>query len=70
MWRHEEPEIVDRCRRRRKDFFIAQRIALPPTLSAGDYVLKVLVEDKLTGRADEATYPIVLVSPVSLATGH
>ncbi len=69
MWRHEEPEIVDRCRRRRKDFFIAQRIALPPTLPSGDYVFKLLVEDKLTGRADEATYPITLVSPVSLATG-
>ena len=69
MWQSEEPEIVDRCRRRRMDFFIAQRVTLPPTLPAGDYVLKVLVEDKLSGRANEATYPLAISSPLSIAKG-
>lgn len=55
VWKHEEPEIVDRCRRRRNDFFVAQRVTLPPTLAAGDYVLKVFIEDKLSGKASEAT---------------
>ena len=32
VWGHEESDIVDLCRRRRTDFFIAQRVALPPTL--------------------------------------
>ncbi|MFQ5462594.1 MAG: hypothetical protein ACE5E5_08210 [Phycisphaerae bacterium] len=63
VWQQEEPEIVDRCHRRRRDFFIAQRIALPATLSAGDYVLKVLVEDKLSGKANEAILPITINAP-------
>ena len=56
VWQHQEPEIVDRCRRRRNDFFIAQRITLPPTLSPGEFVLKVLVEDQLSGKANEAVH--------------
>jgi|GEM_PF-1676096 len=55
VWQHEEPEIVDRCRHRRNDFFVAQRVTLPATLAAGDYVLKVFIEDKLSGKASEAT---------------
>ena len=69
MWQYEEPEIVDLCRQRRMDFFIAQRVALPPTLPAGEYVLKVLVEDKLSGRAHEAVYPLTLSSAFSVAKG-
>ncbi len=67
VWRHEEPEVVDVCRRRRTDFFIAQRIVLPPSLPAGDYVLKVLVDDRLTGRADEASHSFRILSATSLA---
>ncbi len=63
VWQREEPEIVDRCHRRRRDFFIAQRIALPATLAAGEYVLKVLVEDKLSGKANEAILPITIHAP-------
>ena len=69
VWRHEEPEIVDVCRRRRNDFFIAQRVTLPSTLTAGNYVLKVLVEDRLSGKADEATYPLTIGGAVSSARG-
>ncbi len=68
-FQREEPEIVDRCRTRRTDFFLAQRITLPPTLPAGDYVLKVMVEDKLANRADEASTMFTIVSPVSVARG-
>lgn len=68
VWQHEEPEIVDLCSRRRQDFFIAQRITLPPTLAAGDYVLKLMVEDKLSGKADESSRPFVIQSPLSLAS--
>ncbi len=70
VWQHEEPEIADLCRRRRTDFFIAQRIALPPTLPAGDYVLKVMVEDKLSGRVSETSRPFVISSAISLAKGR
>ncbi len=67
VWQHEEPDIVDVCRRRRTDFFIAERITLPPTLSAGDYVFKLLVEDKLSGKANEASRPFTIQSPISVA---
>lgn len=69
-WRHEEPEIVDLCRRKRRDFFIALRIKLPPTLPAGSYVMKLLVEDLLSGRADEASHPLAISSALSMATSR
>ncbi len=68
VWQREEPEIVDTCRRQRRDFFIAQRITLPPTLAAGDYVLKVLAEDRLSGKATETVLPFTIHSPTSVAT--
>jgi len=67
LWTHEEPEIVDDCRRRRRDFFIAQRVALPANLPAGELVLKVLVTDKQSGKAQESTLPITM-SGSSVAT--
>ena len=70
VWEHEEPEIVDLCRRPRTDFFIAQRIALPPTLPTGEYVLKVLVEDKLSGKANESAHRFAIFSPTSLAANR
>lgn len=69
VWEHVEPEIVDQCRRRRRDFFLAQRVTFPATLPAGSYVLKVMVEDLLSGRTDEAIQPFVISSALSLA-GH
>jgi hypothetical protein len=67
VWQHVEPEIVDLCRRRRNDFFIAQRIVLPSTLPPGEFVLKVLVEDRLSGKADEATHRFT-VNPIPART--
>jgi len=67
VWTHEEPQIIDQCRRRRRDFFLAQRLTLPATLPAGEYVLKVMVEDSLSGRTNEAIEPFVISSALSLA---
>jgi len=67
VWLKEEPEIVDLCRRRRRDFFIAQRVTFPPTLPAGAYTLKVGIEDLHAGRAAEQAYPLTIQSPVSVA---
>lgn len=68
VWKHEEPEIVDVCRQRRRDFFIAQRVTLPPTLPAGDYVLKVLVEDATAGQAHEASTKFSMLAASTVAT--
>ncbi|RME41543.1 MAG: hypothetical protein D6788_01035 [Planctomycetota bacterium] len=70
VWTHEEPEITDECRRRRRDFFVAQRITLPATIPAGRYVLKVRVEDKLSGRVAEGTTPLTLSSTLTDARGR
>lgn len=70
VWQHEEPEIADLCRRRRTDFFIAQRIELPPTLPAGNYVLKVMVEDKLSGKAGETSHAFAINSTMSVSAGR
>ena len=67
VWEHEEPNIVDICRTPRKDFFVAERITLPSTLVAGDYVLKVSVEDKLSARFDEMTHPFTILPNLSTA---
>lgn len=69
MWHREEPDVVDKCRRPRRDFFVAQRITLPATLPAGDYVLKFSVEDKTSGLLAEETASFTMLSPVSVAKG-
>lgn len=69
VWAKDEPDVVDRCRRIRSDFFIAQRISLPATLPAGEYVLKVFVEDKIADRATEKSLPLTIHSAASLAKG-
>lgn len=70
VWQHEEPEIEDLCRRRRTDFFIAQRIVLPTTMGEGNYILKVFAEDKLSGKANEASHPFTVYSALSLVANH
>lgn len=68
VWQRDEPEVTDRCRRPRNDFFLAQRITLPPTLPAGEYTLKVSVEDRIAARADETKLNFSINAPVSVAT--
>jgi len=69
VWSQEQPAIVDACRRRRTDFFVAQRAVLPATLAEGRYVLKMTVEDTLAGRVSEQTLDLEIRSPASLAAG-
>lgn len=70
VWQHEEPEVIDRCQRRRRDFFIAQRVTIPGTLSAGEYVLKMMVEDKLSGRMSEAVHTFRVSKPDMRTVGR
>ncbi len=63
MWNREEPEVKDLCHRRRHDFFLAQRVTLPATLPAGEYILKIYVEDKLSGLANEGQYSLTIHAP-------
>jgi hypothetical protein len=54
--------IVDRCRNRRRDFFLADRMTIPANLPVGKYVLKVTVIDQLANLVAEKSVP-VLVGP-------
>jgi len=57
LWRQEESNIVDLSRRPRHDFFLAQMVTLPATLGAGEYVLKVTLQDDLSGKSNQAVHP-------------
>lgn len=63
VWADKTDEIVDQCRSRRSDFFIARKVRLPATLAAGTYTLKVSVVDRQAGRLAEATLPLTVGAP-------
>ncbi|MEA2736096.1 MAG: hypothetical protein QOE14_2547 [Humisphaera sp.] len=51
-------QIVDRCRNRRRDFFLADRMTIPANLPAGKYVLKVTVIDQLANLVAEKSLAV------------
>lgn len=66
LWTHHEPEIEDLSHRRRRDFFLAQLITLPPSLGPGDYVFKVSIEDVQAAKVAEAVRPFTIRERSSL----
>ena len=46
------PETVDICRRRRVDYFHSYQITMPENLTAGQYVLRLTVQDRPDRRED------------------
>ena len=61
-WTRPEVTVRDATRRQRRDYYLVQRLELPPTLTIGKYNLKILVRDKLTGAEAEMTVPINVVA--------
>ena len=55
--------FIDQSRNRRHDFFISRRMALPSSLAAGKYVLKITLTDEESNRVVEASAPLELVAP-------
>ena len=53
IWQRSVPNIEDRSRTPRRDFFVPLEINLPASLPASDYVLKVTIEDKLGATTDQ-----------------
>ncbi|RMF85331.1 MAG: hypothetical protein D6744_01590 [Planctomycetota bacterium] len=47
------PGIVDRCRSRRRDCFIAPLVRVESALSAGEYVVKITIVDKIGQKVAE-----------------
>lgn len=54
VWHHEEESIKEVSKQHREDFFLAQLVTFPANLVQGDYVLKVMIQDLLGGKANES----------------
>ena len=65
-WRMPPQDVVDFSRNRRRDFFIAQMIDLPASLSVGKYQLKIAVRDETSGEMSETVAPIMIVADEGL----
>ncbi len=65
-WQRPPQTVVEPCRSKRRDFFLVQRLDLPPTLSVGKYNLKVRVTDLSSGAEAEAILPIGVVADPAL----
>jgi hypothetical protein len=52
--------IVDKCRNRRHDFFLADRMTIPGTLPVGKYLLKVTIIDQLANHVAEKSIPVMV----------
>lgn len=50
LWKRQDGDIVDLCRNRRHDFFLAPIVRLPADLPPGNYRLRVEVEDLLAAK--------------------
>ncbi len=62
VWANDWSEVVDVNANRRRDFFTAQVIELPPAFSLGVFHLKVQVRDRLTGAESETSIEFEMVA--------
>lgn len=70
VWKSPEASVRDVSRDKRKDYYLVQRIVLPPRLTLGKYNVKVTVRDVATGATDEAIIPIEIVADPALASAR
>ncbi|XAL99849.1 hypothetical protein OT109_00365 [Phycisphaeraceae bacterium D3-23] len=70
VWRQPAAVITDVSRNRRRDFFLAQTIDLPPNLDGGGYLLKIRVVDQNSvARAERTLTDIEFVADRALVGG-
>lgn len=67
QWRQAPQVVIEASRRQRRDFYLIQQIELPPTLTVGNYSLKVTVRDRVNDAVAEAVIPIQIVADANLA---
>lgn len=66
-WKRPEEVVVETSRNKQRDFYLLTDIQLPPTLTVGSYMLKVIVRDRVSGGVAESLVPIGVVADPSLA---
>lgn len=64
VWQEDWQSATDRSRKRRRDYFTVQKLALPRGLSVGRYHLKVRVRDERTEAEAELNIPFVMTAGV------
>lgn len=62
VWSDKSDTVIDQSRNRLHDFFIADKVRLPPSLPIGRYLMKMTVTDLHANRVAEATVPIQVVA--------
>jgi len=67
VWSDKTTNVTDQSRNRRHDFFVVKLLKLPPTLSAGKYVLKVTVMDRQTNRMAEGSIALTIAGAEGMA---
>lgn len=70
QWRQAPQVVIEASRRQRRDFYLIQQIELPPTLTVGNYTLKITVRDRINDAVAEAVIPIQIVADANLASGQ
>ncbi len=63
LWQRSQPQLEDHSRSPRRDFFIGFPIHLPADLPVGEYVLKVTLEDRIGGTADQQRLSFSIARP-------
>jgi len=63
LWQRSQPQLEDHSRSPRRDFFIGFPIHLPADLPVGEYVLKVTLEDRIGGTADQQRLSFTIARP-------
>ncbi len=61
VWKDGPSPVVDTCRNRRRDFFVARVIRLPGTLPPGKYVLHSRIVDQISREAAAGALEMALV---------
>lgn len=61
-WNRSADTVRDESRNRLRDYYLTNRVWLPPTLGVGRYHLKVVMRDLLGERLAESIIPIEIVS--------
>ncbi|MEE2906638.1 MAG: hypothetical protein VX527_02290 [Planctomycetota bacterium] len=64
VWREPWQTTTDHAGTKRKDYFTAQKLAIPTNLSVGKYQLKVRVRDEYSQAETETTIPFVMTAAV------
>ena len=60
VWDQSLGEAEDRCRSRRRDYYVNYRITIPTTVAPGDYRIRLTQTDLVAGQTASAELPVTI----------